>query len=141
VTLLETEAYGTGQTVVPYRVQTELLGAVRSHVPARPASRQSFSYKWGVAGWGELYMFMFDWSALMTPHKATLDSLRTLSRFVSYRRLSPKFQFSRSAVTLGIYLCVYAVSSFILFWLLFNINCLLIIHYLWYNVVTSKFSN
>jgi hypothetical protein len=37
----------------------------------------------------------------MTPQNATLDSKRTLSRFVSYRRLSSQFQFSLSAVTLG----------------------------------------
>jgi hypothetical protein len=36
----------------------------------------------------------------MIPQKATLDSLRTLSWFVSYRRLSSQFQFSLSAVTL-----------------------------------------
>jgi hypothetical protein len=30
-----------------------LLWAVRSHVPARPAANQSFSYKWGAAGWGQ----------------------------------------------------------------------------------------
>ena len=66
-------------------VQTVLLGAVRSHVPARPAFRQSFTDKWGVVGWGKQNMFMFDWSALMTLQKATLDSV--------------------SAVTLGIYLC------------------------------------
>jgi hypothetical protein len=49
-------------------------------------------------------MFLSAWSALMTPQKATLDSMRTLSLFVSYRRLSPQFQFSQSAVTLVIYL-------------------------------------
>ncbi len=37
----------------------------------------------------------------MTPQNATLDSKRTLSLFVSYRRLSSQFQFSLSAVTLG----------------------------------------
>ncbi len=37
----------------------------------------------------------------MTPQNATLDSKRTLSRFVSNRRLSSQFQFSLSAVTLG----------------------------------------
>jgi hypothetical protein len=46
-------------------------------------------------------MFMTERSALMTPPNATLDSKRTLSRFVSYRRLSSQFQFSLSAVTLG----------------------------------------
>jgi hypothetical protein len=44
---------------------------------ARPAAKQSFSYKLGAAGWGEKYMFMFDWRVLMTPQKATLDSLPT----------------------------------------------------------------
>jgi hypothetical protein len=50
-------------------------------------------------------MLMFDWSALIiiTPEKATLDTLHTLSRFVSYRSLAPKFQHSLSAVTLGIF--------------------------------------
>ncbi len=48
-------------------VQTVLLGAVRSHLPALPAARQIFSYKWGASGWGECHMFMFDWSARMTP--------------------------------------------------------------------------
>ncbi len=33
-------------------IQTVLLGAVHSHVPARPAARQIFSYRWGAAGWG-----------------------------------------------------------------------------------------
>jgi hypothetical protein len=49
-------------------------------------------------------MFMFCWSALLTPHKATLDSMHTLSWSVSYRRLSPQFQFSLSVAALGIYL-------------------------------------
>jgi hypothetical protein len=43
---------------------------------------------------------MFDWSALMTPQKASLGSLCTISRFAS------KLQNSPSAVTLGIYLGV-----------------------------------
>jgi len=34
-------------------VQTVLLGAVRSHVLARPAARQSFSYTLGAAGCGD----------------------------------------------------------------------------------------
>jgi hypothetical protein len=38
----------------------------------------------------------------MIPQKTTLDSLRTLSRFVSYQRLSPKFQSSPSAVTVSV---------------------------------------
>ncbi len=44
----------------------------------------------------------------MTSQKATLDSLRTLSSsfvILSYRSLSPQFQFSLSAAALGIYLC------------------------------------
>ncbi len=51
-------------------------------------------------------MFMFEWSALITLQKATLDIMRTLTRFVSYRRLSHKFQFSLSPAALGIYLYV-----------------------------------
>ncbi len=43
---------------------------------------------------------MSDWRVIMTPQKATLDSMRTLSWFVSYRRLSAQFQFSLSADTL-----------------------------------------
>jgi hypothetical protein len=46
-------------------VQTVLLGAVCSHVPARPTFRQSFTDKWGVVGWGKQKMFMFDWSAFL----------------------------------------------------------------------------
>jgi hypothetical protein len=41
----------------------------------------------------------------MTPQKATLDSMHTLSLFVSYRRLSSQFQFQyavSAAVALGI---------------------------------------
>ncbi len=43
---------------------------------------------------------MSDWRALTTPQKATLETLSTLSWFVSYRRLSSQFQFSLSLVTL-----------------------------------------
>jgi hypothetical protein len=49
-------------------------------------------------------MFIFDRSVRMTPQKATMDSMRTLTVFVSYRLLSPQFQFSLSAAALGIYL-------------------------------------
>jgi hypothetical protein len=45
-------------------------------------------------------MLMSEWRAIMTPQKATLDSMRILSWFVSNRRLSSQFQFSLSAVTL-----------------------------------------
>ncbi len=51
-------------------------------------------------------MLMFDWSALIIPQKATLDSLSTLLWSVSYRRLAPKCQQSTfSVVTRVIYLC------------------------------------
>jgi hypothetical protein len=35
---------------------------------ARPAAQQIFSYKWGAAGLGGIayYMFMFEWSALVS---------------------------------------------------------------------------
>jgi hypothetical protein len=32
-------------------------------VPARPAARQSFSYKWRAAGWGGIVYVMFEWTA------------------------------------------------------------------------------
>ncbi len=80
---MEAEAYVTVQnTVVLDTAQTVLLGTVLTRGPAWPAARQSFSYK----GWGScrpggtvLYMFMFDWSGLMAPQRATLYSLRTPS--------------------------------------------------------------
>jgi hypothetical protein len=57
-----------GETVVLYSV---LLGAVRSHVlqwPGQLPGRASvISYKWGAAGWGEKYMFMFDGSCFTMP--------------------------------------------------------------------------
>jgi hypothetical protein len=40
---------------------------------------QIFTYKWGAEVCGVEHIFMSDWRALMTPQKATLDSLRTLS--------------------------------------------------------------
>jgi hypothetical protein len=43
VTPLEAEAYGTGQAVILFTLQTVLSGAVCSHITARPAARQSFS--------------------------------------------------------------------------------------------------
>ncbi len=82
---MEAEAYGTGQTVVLYR-QTVLIEAVRSHVPTPPSARQAErQLEVGSCRLGG--MFMFDWRAPMTPQKATLDSMRTLSCFVSYRRI------------------------------------------------------
>ncbi len=58
-----------------------------------------------VGSW-KLGGFMSDWSALMTPKKATLDSKHTLWWSVSYRRLSPQFQFSLSPAALDMYLYV-----------------------------------
>jgi len=73
-----------------------LLGAVHSHVPARPAARHIFSYRKSICS-------CLTGVLLWPPQKATLDSLCTLSCFVSYC-LPTKFQHSLSAVTLGIYL-------------------------------------
>jgi hypothetical protein len=36
-----------------YRTDRVVCGAFCSDIPAWPAARQSFSYKWGAAGWGE----------------------------------------------------------------------------------------
>jgi len=57
-----------------YRTDCVVRGCTFSCTGPSRAAQQIFSYKWGAAGWGELHMFMFDWSALMTPQKATLDS-------------------------------------------------------------------
>jgi hypothetical protein len=42
----------------------------------------------------------------MIPQKAALDIMRTLSRFVSYRRLSPQFQVSSAALGMYLYGCI-----------------------------------
>jgi hypothetical protein len=81
-----------------------LLGAVRSHVPAQQAAKQSFMYKFidgeMQAGRNSIcFLYMFDRSALMTPQKATLevDCLRD-----SY----PKFQHSLSLyVSISVPIC------------------------------------
>ncbi len=56
---------------------------------------------WSLQGIAYICVWLKISFALLAPQKATLDSLRTLSWFVSYRRLSSQFQFSLSAVTLG----------------------------------------
>jgi hypothetical protein len=53
VTPLEAEAYGTGQAVILFTVQTVLSGAVCSHITARPAARQSFSLSGELQAGGE----------------------------------------------------------------------------------------
>ncbi len=75
-----------------------------SHVPARSAARQSFSFLLGATGWGEKCMFMFDWSALTVwpPPPPRRPPWTACVHFV--RRLSPQFQYSLSAAALGIYL-------------------------------------
>ncbi len=47
-------------------VQTVLIGVVRSHVPARQAARQSFSFNGELQAGGNSICLCF-WSALMTP--------------------------------------------------------------------------
>jgi len=71
---LEAEAYDWTDCGT---VQNVLLGSVRSHVPAQPAARQSFSYTWAAAGWGELYMFMYRRPTLCTLDIA-VDFLKSL---------------------------------------------------------------
>ncbi len=68
-----------------------LLGAVRSHVPARPADRQSFSYRVGSCRLqGIVYIYsMFECSALLTPPAGHPGQLA----------------YTYTAITLGIYLC------------------------------------
>ncbi len=40
-------------------------------------ARQIFIYQWGAEGLEGYHMLKSDWRAIMTPHKATLDSMRT----------------------------------------------------------------
>jgi hypothetical protein len=47
-----------------YTVQTVLLGAVRCHVPARPAVELQLQVG-SCRLWEIVCMFMFDWSALL----------------------------------------------------------------------------
>ncbi len=70
---LEAEANGTGQTLVPYRLYWP------GHLPCSA----SFILYVGSFRLGGvlLYMFKLDWSALMTPQKANLDSMRTANNF------------------------------------------------------------
>jgi hypothetical protein len=58
-------------------------------------------------------MFMSDWSALMTPQKATMDSTSIFLWFVSYRYIAPQFQFTLSAATLEIYLYVLCIHLWV----------------------------
>ncbi len=84
-----------------YRTGCVVRSCINSRVRVRIAARQSFYYKCGAAGWGELYLLMFDWSTLMIPQKAMpCTAFGTLLWFVSYRHLSPHIQSSVSAVTL-----------------------------------------
>ncbi len=82
-------------------VQTVLLGAVCSHVRARPAARQSFIYKWGAS----IYFCLTGLECSYDPLKGHPGQLAYTLWFVSYRHLSPKFQSSLSAVTLAPHLC------------------------------------
>ncbi len=88
-THLEGEAYKLYGTV-----HTVFIKAVHSHVPARSAARQIFSGE--LQAGGEQHMFMFDWSALMTPQKATLDSLHNF-------RDSYPIDFSHPISTFSVY--------------------------------------
>jgi hypothetical protein len=50
----------------------------------------------------------------LTPLKATIDSLRILSWFVSYQRLTPIFQHYLPAAALGIYRNISVIGTLIL---------------------------
>ncbi len=97
VTRLEAERY------VPDRLWYCPPSAAKPVIESKYKLRSGLAdlhFWWGAEVCGGYHIFMSDWRALMTPQKATLDSLRTLSWFVSYRRLSSQFQFSLSAITL-----------------------------------------
>ncbi len=66
-------------------------------VAAWPCRSSFISGELNAAGIAYIYIWL---ESSYDPQNATLDSLRTLSGFVSYRGLSPQFQFFLSAVTL-----------------------------------------
>ncbi len=87
-----------------WSIQNVSLGDVRSHLPALPAARQSIIYKCGeLRAGGNSICLCLTGVLLWPPKRPPLDIMRTLSWCVSYRRLSPQFQFSLSAAALGIY--------------------------------------
>ncbi len=53
---------------------------------------------------GKAYVYVWLERSYDPTRNATLESMRTLSWFVSYRRLSPQFQFSLSPAALDMYL-------------------------------------
>ncbi len=55
-----------------------------------PADLHLLVGSWRLGGIAYVYVWM---GGFLTPQKATLNSMRTLLWFVSYRRLSPQFQF------------------------------------------------
>ncbi len=59
-------------------IQAVLLGAVRSHVPARPAARQSSVKSGELQAGGNNICLCLSGVALTPPQKATLDRFRTL---------------------------------------------------------------
>ncbi len=61
---------------------------------------QIYIYYWELKAAGFRLYLCLTLELLWPSQNAALDSLRTLSWFVSYRRLLPQFQFSLSAVTL-----------------------------------------
>ncbi len=65
-----------------------------------PAGRSSFISGELKDGWDSICLWLTG-ALSWPPQNATLDSKRTFSWFVSYRRLSAQFQFSLSADTLG----------------------------------------
>jgi hypothetical protein len=75
-----------------YRTDCVVRGCLSSCVPARPAARQSFSYTVSgvlLAG-GEEYIFMVDWSALITPPEGHPGQhAYTFVIHIPYQRLLP----------------------------------------------------
>ncbi len=89
--------YGTGHTV--------LLGAVRSHVPARLAAMQAvLQLQVGSCRLGGTVPCLCLTGVLLWPPEGHPG--QPLSWFESYRRLSPKFQFSLFCFTLSISLII-----------------------------------
>ncbi len=97
--LLEAEIYNTGQTRPAHPRATKPVIENKHQLVPGP---QIFS-SWREMQDGGYIICLYllgDWSSLMIPQKATLNSMGTLSWFASCWRLSPSFQFSLSAAAL-----------------------------------------
>ncbi len=91
--------------------RTELLNRLSKDKPCSccPAELQLLVGRCRLRGIAYVYVRL-EFSYEPPPQKATLDSMRTLSWFVSYRRLSPQFQVKFLCLQL-LYVCISMIGT------------------------------